>query len=50
MCAPEPITAESTPTTHLRKQADLYLQQRKTDWDFVGGSVLFCGSKLTAVD
>ena len=32
-CAPEPITAELTSTTYLKKQADLYLQRRELDWD-----------------
>ena len=49
-CAPEPITAEPTATPHLKKQADLYLQQRELDRDFAGGSVLFCSFKLTVVD
>ena len=49
-CAPEPITAELTSTTHLKKHADLYLQQRELDRDFGGGSVPFCASKLTVVD
>ena len=49
-CAPEPITAEPDSTTHLKKQADLYLQQRELDRDFAGGSVPFCASKLTVVD
>ena len=49
-CTPEPITAELTSTTYLKKQADLYLQLRKLDRDFAGGSVLFCASKLTAMD
>ena len=48
-CTPEPITAELTPTTYLKKQADLYLQQRELDRDFSGGSVPFCASKLTGV-
>ena len=39
MCAPEPITAELKPTTYLKKQADLYLQQCKLEQDFAGGSV-----------
>ena len=50
MCAPEPITAELTSTTYLKKQADLYLQRRELDQDFAGGSVPFCASKLTVVD
>ena len=41
-CAAEPITAELKPTTYLKKQADLYLQRRKLDRDFAGGSVPFC--------
>ena len=55
-CAPEPITAhrshlrtratpttaELKPTTYLKKQADLYLQQRELEWDFAGSSVPFC--------
>ena len=45
MCAPEPITAELIPTTYLKKQADLYLQRHKLDWDFAGSSVLFGASK-----
>ena len=49
-CAPEPITAELTSTTYLKKQADLYLQRRELDRDFAGGSVPFCASKLTVVD
>ena len=49
-CAPEPITAELTSTTHLKKQADLYLQRRELDRDFASGSVPFCASKLTVVD
>ena len=49
-CAPEPITAELTSTTYLKKQADLYLQQSELDRDFTGGSVLFCASKLIVVD
>ena len=48
--APEPITEELTSTTYLKKQADLYLQWRKLDRDFAGGSVPFCASKLTVVD
>ena len=44
------LTAELKPMTHLKKQADLYLQRRELDWDFVGGSVPFCASKLTVVD
>ena len=40
-CAPEPITAELT---------DLYLQRCDLAWDFDGGLVLFCASKLTVVD
>ena len=47
---PEPMTAELTSTTYLKKQADLYLQWRELDRDFVGGSVRFCASKLTIVD
>ena len=27
-CAPEPVTAELTPTSYLKKQLDLYLQRR----------------------
>ena len=50
MCAPESITAEPDSTTHLKKQADLYLQRRELDRDFAGSSVLFCASKLTVVD
>ena len=34
-CAPEPITAELKPKTYLKKQADLYLQRRELDRDFV---------------
>ena len=49
-CAPEPITAELTSTTYLKKQVDLYLQRRELDWDFAGGPVPFCASKLTVVD
>ena len=49
-CAPEPITAELTSTTYLKKQADLYLQRRELDRDFASGSVPFCASKLTVVD
>ena len=49
-CAPEPITAELTSMTYLKKQADLYLQQRELDRDFASGSVPFCASKLTVVD
>ena len=49
-CAPEPITAQLTSTTYLKKQADLYLQRRKLDQDFAGGSVPFCASKLTVLD
>ena len=49
-CAPEPITAELTSTTYLKKQADLDLQQRELDRDFAAGSVPFCASKLTVVD
>ena len=49
-CAPEPITAELTQTTYLKKQADLYLQWCELDRDFAGGSVTFCASKLTVVD
>ena len=45
-CAPEPITAELKPTTYLKKQADSYLQRHKLDWDFAGGLVPFCASKL----
>ena len=48
-CAPEPITAELTSTTYLKKQADLYLQQYELDRDFAGGSVPFCASKVTVV-
>ena len=33
-CAPEPITAELKPTTYLKKQAHLYLQQHELDRDF----------------
>ena len=42
---PEPITAELTSMTFLKKQADLYLQPT-----FAGDSVPFCASKLTVVD
>ena len=49
-CAPEPITAGLTPTTHLKKQADLYLQWRGLDRDFAGGTVPFCASTLIVVD
>ena len=49
-CAPEPITAELTSTTYLKKRADLYVQQYELDRDFAGGSVPFCASKLTVVD
>ena len=49
-CTPEPITAELTSTTYLKKQADLYLQRRELDRDFAGISVPFCASKLTVVD
>ena len=50
-CAPEPVTAELTSTTYLKKQAlDLDLQCSKLEHDFAGGSVLFCASKLTVVD
>ena len=45
-CAPEPITAEPTATPHLKKQVDLYLQQRELDRDFAGGSVPFCSMHL----
>ena len=31
---PEPITAELKPTTYLKKQAHLYLQQHELDRDF----------------
>ena len=31
---------------HLKKQADLYLQQHELDWDFAGGSVPFCSVHL----
>ena len=46
MCAPEPITAELTSTTYLKKQAYLHLQQRELDQDFASGLVPFCASKL----
>ena len=36
-CAPEAVTAEPILTTHLKKQADLYLQM--LDWDFGSGLV-----------
>ena len=49
-CTPEPITAELTSTTHIKKQADLYLQWREMDRDFASGLVPFCASKLTVVD
>ena len=49
-CEPEPITAELTFTTYLKKQVDLYLQRRELDRDFASGSVPFCASKLTVVD
>ena len=49
-CAPEPITTELTSMTCLKKQVDLYLQQRELERDFAGGSVPFCASKLTVVD
>ena len=49
-CAPAQITAELKPMTYLKKQADLDLQWRELDWDFAGGSVPFCASKLTVVD
>ena len=49
-CAPEPITAELTSMTQLKKRVDLYLQWIKLDWDFAGGSVPFCASKLTVLD
>ena len=45
-CAPEPITAELTSTTYLKKQADLYLQRCELDRDFAGGSVPFCSVHL----
>ena len=45
-CAAEPITAELKPTTYLKKQADLYLQRRELDRDFVDGLVLFCSVHL----
>ena len=44
--APEPITAKPDSTTHLKKQADLYLQWRELDRDFAGGSVAFCSVHL----
>ena len=44
MCAPEPITAELTFTTYLKKQADSYLQWRELDRDFASVSVPFCAS------
>ena len=47
---PEPITAELTSMTYLKKQAGLHLQQHEVDQDFAGGSVPFCASKLTIVD
>ena len=40
----------NTMITHLKKQVDLYLQRRELDWDFAGGLVPFCVSKLTVVD
>ena len=49
-CTPEPITAELTSTTYLKKQADLDLQRHKLACDFAGGSVPFCASRLTIVD
>ena len=49
-CAPEPIAAELTSMTYLKKQVDLYLQQHKLDRDFASGLVPFCASKLTVVD
>ena len=49
-CAPEPITTEPTPTRHLKKQADLYLQRCELDWNFAGGLVPFCACKLIVVD
>ena len=49
-CAPEPITAELTSMTYLKKQVDLDLQWRELDRDFAGSSVPFCASKLTVVD
>ena len=40
-----------TSTTHLKKQADLYLQQRAGQGFCQRfGPVLFCASKLTVVD
>ena len=45
-CALEPITAELTSTTYLKKQADLYLQRCELDQDFAGGSVPFCSVHL----
>ena len=36
--------------THLKKQADFYLQWGELDRDFAGGSVPFCASELTVVD
>ena len=35
--------------TYLKKQADLYLQQRELDRDFASGLVPFCASKLTGL-
>ena len=47
---PEQITADLTSMTYLEKQVDLYLQRHELDWDFAGGPVPFCASKLTVVD
>ena len=41
-CPPEPITAELVPMTHLKKEADLYLQRCDLNRDFASSSVLFC--------
>ena len=49
-CAPEPITAELTSLTSIKKREDLDLQRHELDRDFAGGSVPFCASKLTVVD
>ena len=49
-CAPEPITAELTSMTYLKKQVDLYQQWCELDRDFAGSLVPFCAFKLTVVD
>ena len=41
-CAQDPITAELTSTTYLKRKADLDLQQCELDRDLAAGSVPFC--------